>query len=212
MKKQYAIFDLDGTLLDSMYAWKNLGRSYLLSRGIEPPKDLRETLKEQTLEESAVYFRNQFGITESTEQILAGIYQLVAREYAENIPPKPFVQEYLKKLDREHHKLCVATATPAELAVSALKRLGLDGYFSFVLDCSEAGSGKHTPAIYLLAAERMGAPIEDCVVYEDAPHAVKTAKAAGFYVVGVKDASSLQDENQISKLCDRYISSYEELL
>ncbi len=212
MKKQYAIFDLDGTLLDSMYAWKHLGQNYLLSRGIVPPKNLRDILKEQTLEESAEYFKTQLGIPESTEQILAGIHQLIAKEYSENIPPKPFVCEYLKKLHKEKQTLCIATATPAELAVSALKRLELNHFFSFVLDCSEAGNGKNSPDIYLLAAERMGADVEDCVVYEDTLHAARTAKKAGFQVVGVKDRSSLYDAEQLKKLCDRFIVSYSELI
>lgn len=212
MKKQYAIFDMDGTLLDSMYAWKHLGENYLLSQGVEPPQNLREILREQTLEESAEYFRTQLGVLKSTDEILAGIQQLIAKEYAEEIQPKPFVCEYLQKLHSENQTLCIATATSADLAISALKRLKLDRFFSFVLDCSEAGSGKNSPDIYLLAAQKMGAQVKECVVYEDAIHAAKTASAAGFYVVGIKDAFSATDEKELRSVCNRFICSYSDLL
>lgn len=212
MKKQYAIFDMDGTLLDSMYAWKHLGENYLLSQGVEPPQNLRAILREQTLEESAEYFRTKLGVLKSTDEILAGIQQLIAKEYAEKIQPKPFVREYLQKLHREKQTLCIATATSAKLAMSALKRLKLDHFFSFVLDCSEAGRGKNSPDIYLLAAQRMGAQVEECVVYEDALHAAKTARAAGFHVVGIKDTFSANDEEELKTLCNHFISSYSELL
>ncbi len=212
MERQYAIFDLDGTLLDSMPVWKNLGKNYLLSRGVRPPENLLEILKTQTLGESADYFRNDLGLSGTVEEILNGIHEMITREYAETIQAKPFVRDYLEKLHTYGQKLCIATATPANLAVLALKRLGLLQYFSFILDCGQAGSGKNSPDIYLQAASRLGASIEACTVYEDALHAIKTAKTAGFYVIGVQDASASQDEAEIRMLCDRYIRSYEELL
>lgn len=212
MERQYAIFDLDGTLLDSMPVWRNLGRNYLLSRGVRPPENLLEILKAQTLEESADYFRNNLGLFDSVEEILIGIHEMITREYAETIQAKPYVHDYLEKLHTYGQKLCVATATPATLAALVLKRLGLLQYFSFILDCGEAGSGKNSPDIYLQSASRLGAPVEACKVYEDALHAIKTAKIAGFYVVGVQDISASQDEVEIRMLCDRYIRSYKELL
>ncbi|WP_101911494.1 HAD family hydrolase [Marasmitruncus massiliensis] len=212
MERQYAIFDLDGTLLDSMQVWRNLGKNYLLSRGVRPPENLLEILKTQTLGESADYFRNDLGLSGTVEEILNGIHEMITREYAETIQAKPFVRDYLEKLHTYGQKLCIATATPANLAVLALKRLGLLQYFSFILDCGEAGSGKNSPDIYLQAAGRLGASIEACTVYEDALHAIKTAKTAGFYVIGVQDASASQDEAEIRMLCDRYIRSYKELL
>lgn len=212
MEGQYAIFDLDGTLLDSMPVWKNLGKNYLLSRGVKPPENLLNILKTQTLEESADYFRKYLGLSGTVEEILNGIHEMITREYAETIQAKPFVRDYLEKLHTYGQKFCVATATPAKLAVLALKRLGLLQYFSFVLDCGEAGSGKNSPDIYLQAANRLGAPMEACTVYEDALHAIKTAKTAGFYVIGVQDVSASQDEAEIELLCDRYIRSYQELL
>ncbi len=212
MERQFAIFDLDGTLLDSMPVWKNLGKSYLLSRGVKPPENLLEILKTQTLEESADYFRKHLGLSGSTEEILRGIHEMITRDYAETIQVKPFVRDYLKKLYTYGQKLCVATATPANLAALALERLDLLQYFSFVLDCGEAGNGKNSPDIYLQAANRLGAPMEACTVYEDTLHAIKTAKNAGFYVIGVQDASASQDEAEIQSLCDRYIRSFRELL
>jgi HAD superfamily hydrolase (TIGR01509 family) len=211
-KYKYAIFDMDGTILDSMPAWKNLGRDYLIEKGIKVPKNLNEILSAMSMTESANYFRKEFGIGDCSEQIISDINQLIEDKYKHEMPLKPYVKEYLSNLKRDKVVMCVATATPLLLAEVALKRLEILSYFSFVVCCDEVGVGKSKPDIFHLALEKMGAVIEDTVVFEDAHYAMKTAKDAGFYTIGVYDESAEKSKEEMQLLCDRYIDSFECLL
>ena len=203
-----AIFDMDGTLLDSMYIWDNIGFSYLREKGIEPPPDLYERLKPLSLEQCVQYFSRELGIKSAPEEMIDEINRLVQDEYIFKAPLKPGVPEFLEKLRRRGIALCVATATAHYQSEAALKRLGIYDYFSFILTCSEVGAGKDDPRIFELALQKLGVPKSEAVVFEDALHAVQTAKAAGFRVVALREKSAAADENQIRALADVFIDSF----
>lgn len=209
MKYPYAIFDLDGTLLDSMPAWQDLGSRYLRSKKISPPENLRQILGSLTMEEAAVYFQQAFGVSGTVPEIVEEAYGLMRREYEEEIPSKPGIRMFLERMRESGIKMCVATASNAALAASALKRLGLYEYFAFILDCEESGSGKNSPAIYDQAAYRMGGSRENTLVFEDALHAIVTAREAGYYVVGVSDPAQKGQEEEIRKNSHFYLTDYE---
>ncbi len=208
MRYPYAIFDMDGTLLDSMPYWRDLGARYLRSRGFTPPADLGRILAGLTMEEGAEYFRNEFGIDKTSEEIVGEVYALLQRAYAEEIQEKPGIRTFLERLKKAGVEMCIATASDAGIAEPALKRLGLWDYFSFVLDCGECGSGKNSPEIFDRAAARLGGSRENTLVFEDAYHAVCTARAAGYYVVGVRDASQGEAEAQIRAVCNAFIEDF----
>lgn len=210
MKYKGAIFDLDGTLIDSMPVWRNLGRDYLLSQGVCPPENIREILKPMSLLQAAAYFQSEFKIMLTTEEIIEGFNALAERQYRECVPLKPHVLELLRVLDEAGVKLCVATANSRSLAEAALCRLGVLRYFDFILTCSEAGSGKDDPAVFLQALEKLGTSMEETILFEDALHAVTTAKKAGFNVSGVFDASAACDVEAIRETADFYMNSFEE--
>jgi len=213
MKKYgHAIFDMDGTIMDSMPAWKNLGKDYLIGKGIRAPKNLSEILSAMSMTESANYFRKEFGIIDCMEQIISDVNGLIEDKYRYEMPLKPYVKEYLSKLKRDGINMCVVTATPILLAKAALERLEVLQYFSFVVGCDEVGVGKSEPDSYYLAARKMRADVSDAVVYEDADYAMKTAKEAGFYTIGVYDESVGKSKEEMQLLCDRYIDSFECLL
>ena len=158
MKKlKYKIFDLDGTLLDSMAAWRNLGKDYLLQKGINPPDNLNEIIAAMSMIESAAYFQKAFKIELSAEEIIKEIKMLIENKYKYEFKLKPYVKEYLQKLKDENSVMCIVTATPLKLAKAALERNEIKKYFSFVISCDEVGLGKNKPDIFLLAANRLNA-------------------------------------------------------
>lgn len=204
MRLKAAIFDLDGTLLDSMYYWRHMFEIFLEGYGKKPKPDLKDKLKPLSLQESADVFRLEYGVPGSTDEVAEGINKVLEERYFHTIEAKPHVREFLELLQKNGVKICAATATDRYLVEAALKRTGLYGYFSQIYTCTEVGRGKEFPDIYLKAMEFMGERQEDTVVFEDAYYAIKTAKAAGFYVVAMADETTKEDEAGIMQAADEY--------
>ena len=203
MDKQFAIFDMDGTLIDSMIFWENLAAEYLTSKGIqEIPANLLERIKPMTMSESAALFREEFGLSGDPE---AEMNAMMEAHYRNNIPLKPRVREYLRKLHDRGVQMCVASATAEHLMESCLTRLGVRGHFEFLLSCETVGTGKISPLVYHASAKRLKAMPQEIAVYEDALYAIQTAKAAGYYVVGVYDKSAADNWQAIAKTADEII-------
>ena len=208
MDKKYAIFDMDGTLIDSMVFWKNLATEYLTSKGIlQIPADILEQIKPLTMSESAALFRREFGLTGDVE---AQMNEMMEDHYRNDIPLKPGVWEYLENLHRQGVRMCVASATAEHLMESCLTRLGVRQYFEFLLSCETVGAGKRSPLVYQESARRLGTVPGEIAVYEDALYAVQTAKAAGFHVVGVYDDSAADSWQAIEQESDEVILNWEE--
>lgn len=213
MKKfKYNIFDLDGTLLDSMPEWNNLGRDYLLQMGADPPDNLNDIIAPMSMMESAVYFQKAFKVNLPAEEIIGEIKKLIRGKYEYTIKLKPYVKEYLQEMKNEQAVMCVATATPLELTKAALERNGIIEYFSFVVSCDEVGTGKNKPDIFYLAADKLNARPSETAVYDDADFALITAREAGFYTVGVFDEFFKDKRKDIEIISDVYIESFKELL
>lgn len=206
------ILDLDGTVLDSMGAWHNVGSDFLKDHGITPPDDLEEVLKPMSFYESANYFIDNYNMTYSPEEIMAKVYDKVAYKYKNTVKLKAGSAKYLKIQHENGIEMCIATATDKELAQRALEREGIYQYFSFIITCDEVGKGKEDPLIYMKALQRLKMNIEEVCVFEDALHCANTAKKAGFYVVGVYDEYSHKDMKELKNTCDKYIMSYDELI
>ena len=183
-----AIFDLDGTLLDSMHIWRDFASAYLLSRGITPPEDLEDRIGPLTLREAAEYLRNAFSLPEPLEEVLAGM-DAATRALYETVLPKPGVPALLAGMKAAGIPMAVATLTDRPTVLRVLDRLGLLPYFSSILTCAEVGAGKDEPRIFLEACAALGTRREETAVFEDALYAVRTAASAGFPVVAVYDAS-----------------------
>ena len=182
-----AIFDLDGTLLDSMFIWDTIGEEYLRSLGKEPHEDLKETFMTLTLEEAAEYYREHYGVTLSVKEIVDGVNAMVEQTYRTKVTLKPGIAEYLAWLKENGVRMCVATVTDRYLVVETLERLGVRHYFSEIFTCAEVGFGKDKPVIYQKALEHLETEKRDTYVFEDMLFALNTAKTDGFPTVGIYD-------------------------
>ncbi|MBE6717791.1 MAG: HAD family phosphatase [Ruminococcaceae bacterium] len=199
-----AIFDLDGTLLDSMFIWDTIGEDYLRTLGKEPHENLKETFMMLTLEEAAEYYREHYGVTLSVKEIVDGVNAMVEDIYRTKVMSKSGVTDYLRWLKENGVKMCIATVTDRYLVEETLERLGIRHYFFEIFTCAEVGFGKDKPIIYRKALEHLGTAKEETCVFEDSLFALKTAKADGFHTVGVYDRhENRQDE--LKNLADYYI-------
>lgn len=208
MDKSFAIFDMDGTLIDSMPYWGTLGAEYLGRRGAQMTDDLRQRIKPMTMTESAALFIREFDLPGTPESVAAEMNDMMDAHYRADIPLKPGVKEYLASLRKKGVTLCVASATAEHLMERCLTRLGVRENFEFLLSCESVGAGKDRPDVYFAAARRLGAGAGECAVYEDAIYAAKTAKEAGFYVVGVYDESADKRWAELSALADETIRAF----
>lgn len=202
-----AIFDLDGTLLDSMSIWDSVGEVYLRSIGIEPKEDLQRALKPMSLLQSAIYIRDKYEFSLSVEEIMDGINYTVEDFYFYTVQPKKGVIAFLEQMKRHSVKMCIATATDRYQAEAALKRCGMDTFFSEILTCTDVGHGKDEPDIFQKAMEYLGTTKANTVVFEDAYHAVKTAKTDGFITVAVYDLHE-KKQAELRSISDCFIENF----
>lgn len=209
--KKALIFDLDGTLLDSMSAWDTVALEYLNLKEIKHvPSNFLELLRPKSAFDVAEYFIAEFGINLPQQQICDEINEIIEEKYKHEIQPKEGVPEFL--LQNKDRKMCIATATDCHLVEFALKRLGLENYFEFIITSSEVGCSKENPDIFIKAAERLDLEASDCVVFEDAPHAIMSAKLGGFYTVGVYDKCFENEQETIKNYSDQYVCNLSEVV
>lgn len=210
MRLAAAIFDMDGVLLDSNYIWRDLGPNYLRSHGLEPEEGLRRILQPLSMEDTAVYFRTRYHIPRTDDQIVQDLTDIIRDEYTLRAPAKAGADRLLALLKAHGVPMYVATATDRVLAEAALRRNGLLDYFKGILTCAEVGASKTSPKIYEEALARLGCAKEDCVIFEDSLHAVRTASGAGFRVAAVYDSDSAEAQEEIRSLSETWIPSYDE--
>lgn len=204
MKLRGAVFDLDGTLTDSMYIWSQAPRALVRQYGGDPPEDLSRELKRMGRREASAYLKERFCLPCTVEALMEGLNALVTEEYRSRVPMKPGADRLLGRLASQGIPCCIATASEAWQAQAAMERLGLWHYFRFAISCIQYG-GKTKPDIYREAARRLGTSPAETVVFEDALHAVQTARGAGFPVCGVYDASAGVDQARLQALSTWYV-------
>ena len=212
MRLQAAVFDMDGTLLDSMHIWDNVGPRALRKAGFDPEPDLHEKLKVMTFRDGAQYCKDRYHMPQTVDEIVEMTLSSVREFYHHQVQAKPGVLPFLSLLKMQGVGMYIATNTGRDLAEAGLRHAGLEGYFKGLLTCADVGAGKNdSPEIFLRAMRRLGGNLRNTVVFEDALHAIRTAKAAGFRVCAVYDPSAEAEQEEIQRLADTYVSSFQEL-
>ena len=207
---QGVIFDMDGTILDSMPMWDHLASAYLRSLGCTPLPDADEATRTMSMQQIARYFQTTYAVPLSAQEIMDGVNAMAQAHYERSIPAKPGAAAFLELLHRQGVSMCVATATDQPLIEAALERLGLRRYFKEVLTCTGVGAGKDQPLIYREALRCLGTPKDKTLVFEDALYALRTAAANGFRTVAVRDNSE-PDQAAMQSIADFYLPDYTDL-
>jgi HAD superfamily hydrolase (TIGR01509 family) len=206
MQHKYCIFDMDGTLVDSMAHWKNLEREFLQVKGItENIDEVLKDIQHMSIPGAMEYFLDRFHFEGTVESLTDELNAMMAAHYASDVDVKPGVPAYLEKLKQQGVKMCIASATSVPLVTICLERLGLKDYFEFFLSCVDVNASKDKPDVFLEAARRLGGSPAETAVYEDSLVATTTAKNAGFYVVGIYDENSAHYWEGIKELADELI-------
>ncbi len=214
-----AIFDMDGTILDSMQTWHTIGEIYLKQLGLTPREGLWNDIKRFNLVESAEYFIKNYDVGRSKEEVMQDIKNIIIEYYGKKFQLKEGAREFLEALNEKGIPCVLATATDRTCVLACMERLDCVKYFVKILTCLEYNTTKTEPLIFEKAAEACNAKKEECVVFEDALHALRTAHNAGFKTVAVYDKSDeeiteppLTDWQMMMKLCDFDCKNLTELL
>ena len=208
---QGVIFDVDGTLLDSMSVWDHVGEWYLQKQGRTAEEGLAKKLFAMSLPESAIYLKETYGLPQTPEEIIQGIDEVIRWFYEKEVLPKNGAVEILTWLRERAVPVMIATSGDRELVEAAFERLGMRSLTDKIFTCTEMGKGKSEPDIFLAAAACMGLPPEEVWVVEDTLYALRTAARAGFRTVGVYDAASRMQTAEIQRTADLYAEGLAEL-
>ena len=206
-----AVFDLDGTVADSNSVWEKIDRQYLRSHGITVPEREITRFAALTYEECAEEF-TKLGIDTDVPSLMSEFNRLAVIEYRTSVMLKPGAEEYLRKIKSEGKPIALATASPACLYEPVLLHHSIYGLFDAFCTTDDVARGKGFPDIYILAASKIGVPVSECIVFEDTLNGVIGAKNAHAFTVGVYDKASFSDKDEIMRISDLYINSFNELL
>lgn len=206
------LFDLDGTLVDSNWIWKTIGRDFLIAQGKTPEEGLVRKFEEMSFTQSAQYMIERYALPMEVPQVIAQVTAMAEETYRTRVELKPGAAELLRRAAGEGYPMAVATALDEGLARQLLGRMGVLEYFQGVYTCETLGLSKTDPAFFREAARRLGFAPQEVAVFEDAPHALKTARAAGCVTIGVEDPWGAPRVEEAKTNSLRFLSSLEELL
>lgn len=206
-----AIFDMDGTLLDSMGCWRRLNSAFVRAMGIEPTPEEEQEMYTMSGMMVISYFKDKYGIESDFATLCEKACEQMEPIYASGVPLKPGAADYLRCLRERGVKCVIATATPARLALIALNRTNLVKDLDFIFSIDMIGRQKSDPEFFDRLCALIGEKREDCVMFEDSLYAMQGARAAGLGVIGITDDTNAADRESIRAACDRLIDSFDEL-
>lgn len=210
--KKAVIFDLDGTLVDSMWMWRAIDVEYLARFGVECPENLQKEIEGMSFTETAAYFKIRFKLEASLDEIKEDWVQMALGKYQKEVLLKPGARAFLDYIEDHGMAAGIATSNGRAMVDAVLDSLDIRRYFQVVATACEVAAGKPAPDIYLNVAGRLQVDPQDCVVFEDVPAGIQAGKRAGMTVFAVEDAFSLDMKEEKKQLADYYIRDYFELL
>ena len=210
--KKGAIFDMDGTLMDSMWIWRDIDIEYLGRFGIALPEDLQAKIEGMSFAETAVYFREHFGITDSLEKIQSDWNDMAIDFYRHRIGMKKGARELLTQMKERGMKIGIATSNSVELTEECLAANGVADLFDTVRTSRDTPRGKPFPDIYLSVADEWGIAPEDLIVFEDIPNGAIAGKRAGMEVIAVADDYALPRREELIRIADHFIADFTQIL
>ena len=202
------IFDLDGTLIDSMNVWSDIDKEFFKMHDLPFEEDYQKEIGHKGLKEIAAYTKTRYNLKESEDEIISIWLDMAKEAYAYKVPLKEGVKSFLEYLQSKNIKMGIATSNSLELTELVLKHHDIYKYFSKVVTVNELKTNKGSPDIYLHISDSFGLVPSECIVFEDLLTGIRTAKKAGYKVVGVKEKASLDKEKEIREIADLYISNY----
>lgn len=213
--RKAVIFDLDGTLVDSMWMWKEIDIEFLTGKGIVIPEDIQDfqnELEGMGFTETAKFFKNRFHISDSIEDIKNTWILMAEDKYSSQVPLKPGAGELLNMLKKRDFQIGISSSNSTELIRTVLKAHKIEDYFGCITTCCQVPAGKPAPDVYLETAKGLGIAPEECLVFEDVPMGILAGKRAGMKVCAVEDDFSRDQEKEKRELADWYIQDYYEVL
>lgn len=205
------IFDLDGTITDTNGLWAQVDREFLARRGLAPSAEYQRVVERSIYPIAAAFTREYYCLDDSPEDIMAEWDSLALRHY-QQAPLKPGAEDYLRQCRAEGRPMAVFTACRPAFCRMALERFGLKDLFGHIVFAEEIGLEKRDPRCFVELSGRLGAPPEDCTLFDDSPDNCATARQAGMTAVGVYDAYYHARQEELKAVCSRYIRSLEELV
>lgn len=206
------LFDLDGTLVDSMWLWNAIDIEYLAGFGLEVPDDLGSSIDGMGFSETAAYFKERFDIPDSIEKIKETWNNMAYEFYCTRVPLKPGVRDFLEYLKNRGIKTAIGTSNSIELTQNVLEALDISHYFDTVVTACMVNTGKPKPDIYLKAAEILGVSPSKCIVFEDILQGIMAGKNAGMTTVAVDDNYSRDSAAMKAELADYFIDNFDDFM
>lgn len=202
------LFDLDGSLVDSMWVWQEIDVEYLRKFGIALPEKLQTDIEGMSFTETAVYFKERFQIPDSLDQIKSDWNHMAWDKYTYQVPLKNGAIEFIKYCHEKAIRLGIATSNSRELVENIIHVHGLGEYFDSIVTGCDVIKGKPSPDIYLETAKRCHTSPDKCLVFEDIIPGILAGKAAGMKVCAVDDEYSSRQKEEKKKLSDYFITDY----
>ncbi len=209
---QSIIFDLDGTLVDSMWLWHDIDVEFLEARGLTLPETYQHDIEGMSFTETAVYTKDLFKLKESVEELKFIWNQMAIEKYSYEVAYKPGAKSFLRYCRQHGIALGIATSNSKELVGAVAHALHFWHDIQEIVTACEVAHGKPAPDVYLEAAKRLQTEPAHCLVFEDVPMGIRAGKNAGMRVCAVEDPFSAHQVEEKRRLADYYISSYEQVL